>query len=507
MRREKISDQREVRILGAVLFDHDFLLELSGLYQPGLFLDPKVDRVLGWAFAYSEKYEKSPGSHIWDILLKEADRERVREDESPLFEKLLIRAERFHQKGYHKEFLLDEAKEFLRRRSLSILAEQIGSSVETSDNESAIEAIEQYSPPIADLNYVLPFENIDLVRDAFEKQVNPLFTFKGPLGDLVNPYLTRDSFISFMGPEKRGKTWWLFEFCIRALMSRKKVALFQVGDMSEDQGIKRLHIRLASRSDRQVKSGKILVPVMDCVLNQNGSCPSVRRRNKKVLLNPDGEKPEWIKAPRGYRPCSVCARRGLDFEPESWFVEEDAGDPLDWRDSKRLMDKMGSRVKKDSFRLSTYPNSSLAVKDIDRILKRWKREGWCPDLVCIDYADILAPEEKSKDPRFQENEKWKALRRLSQVHKCLVLTATQSDSASYNVESLTLSNFSEDKRKFAHVTGMLALNQTVDERKAGVLRVAWIVLREGEFFQSRQVACLQCLKKGRPYLGGFWVDR
>lgn len=87
----------------------------------------------------------------------------------------------------------------------------------------------------------------------------------------------------------------------------------------------------------------------------------------------------------------------------------------------------------------------------------------------------------------------------------MVITATQSDADSYDTDLLKLSNFSEDKRKYSHVTAMFGLNQDKDgrEKKLGVLRLNELVIREGEFSSSNEIVVLQYLRGGRAYVGSF----
>ena len=86
------------------------------------------------------------------------------------------------------------------------------------------------------------------------------------------------------------------------------------------------------------------------------------------------------------------------------------------------------------------------------------------------------------------------------------MTATQSDAASYEQYRLKMKNFSEDKRKYAHVSSMYGLNQDPKDREKeiGVMRINEIVIREGAFKNTNEVVVLQNLKRGRPYLGSFW---
>jgi len=112
--------------------------------------------------------------------------------------------------------------------------------------------------------------------------------------------------------------------------------------------------------------------------------------------------------------------------------------------------------------------------------------------------------------RHQQNEIWKALRGLSQERRKgiqpLIITATQADANSYDRDLLRLKNFSEDKRKYSHVTAMYGLNQDPHgrEKKIGIMRINELVLREGAFDDNRVVYILQNLKRGQPYLGSYF---
>ena len=105
------------------------------------------------------------------------------------------------------------------------------------------------------------------------------------------------------------------------------------------------------------------------------------------------------------------------------------------------------------------------MTDLRQRLKEWEsREGWVADFVVIDQADLMMAESAKMDFRHQVNSIWLGLRQVNQeYHNCMVVS-TQSDSAAYKAKVLTRSNFSEDKRKLAHVTGFLGLNQTPEEK-------------------------------------------
>jgi len=69
-----------------------------------------------------------------------------------------------------------------------------------------------------------------------------------------------------------------------------------------------------------------------------------------------------------------------------------------------------------------------------------------------------------------------------------------------------MENFSEDKRKYAHVTAMYGLNMDHKgrEKELGILRINEIVIRESDFNNQTQVHVLQNLRRGQPCLTSYW---
>jgi len=148
----------------------------------------------------------------------------------------------------------------------------------------------------------------------------------------------------------------------------------------------------------------------------------------------------------------------------------------------------------------------LAYVELDGTLNLWERQdGFVPDMIVVDYADLMTVQHRMYE-RHKQNQVWMSLRRISQERHCLLITATQADAASYERGLLRLSNFSEDKRKYAHVTAMYGLNQDPKgrEKQLGIMRINEMVVREDDFSNARQVTVLQNLHRGRPFLGSYW---
>jgi hypothetical protein len=172
---------------------------------------------------------------------------------------------------------------------------------------------------------------------------------------------------------------------------------------------------------------------------------------------------------------------------------------------RRLLDKTKLKSRVPLFKISAHPNSSLAVEDIKGILNDLQnQESWNPDVIIIDYADILDMDRGGFEGRDRYNEVWKRLRSLSQQLHCLVVTATQADAQSYTEKVVRRSNFSEDKRKLAHVTACYGINQIEEEKTRGLMRLNYIARREGEYSEGKCIWCASCLGIGNPAKKSCW---
>ena len=89
---------------------------------------------------------------------------------------------------------------------------------------------------------------------------------------------------------------------------------------------------------------------------------------------------------------------------------------------------------------------------------------------------------------------------MSQEFHCLVLTATQADAESYDRGLITLRNFSNDRRKNDHVTGMIGLNTTTEEKDMGIYRLNWLKRRDAAFSERQQYKVAGCLDIGCPVM-------
>jgi hypothetical protein len=130
-------------------------------------------------------------------------------------------------------------------------------------------------------------------------------------------------------------------------------------------------------------------------------------------------------------------------------------------------------------------------------------DGFVPDVIIVDYADILAPDSRG-EYRHQLDGIWAGLRRMAMERNALVVTASQAEKGTFHSD-ISETSVAEDIRKLAHVTAMVGLNQTKDEYEKGVMRISQIAIREDRK-ATKQAVALQCLDIGRPLLDSRFLD-
>lgn len=502
----------ERQIVTGMIISTDYLRIITPIFKSEYLESSEARTLSQWCLRYYKRYNEAPGTNIQGIytshLQKELKNDKGRaEDIEQILAGLSDEFTRDPSK-FNTPFLIDETKKHFRRRKVELLIETTQGELDDGELADAETAITQYTvaESAEEATWIDPFKKADTVREAFIGiTTEPLIKFPGALGFKWNEELVRDGFVALMGPEKRGKTFWLMELAFRAARTGSNVCFFQAGDMSEAQQLRRMYVYVARKSNRQRYCGEILIPMMDCAHSQLGTC----NEEIKVGVFPEDTILSRIKMndyaklvyEDEYEPCNAV-RDCKWSRGAPWYTIREEVEPLTWKESYKLNKKFTKKMKR--ILVSTYPNSTLSPQMIRDQINIWERQhNFIPDVVVIDYADLLVPDKAQSDFRHTQNQIWMSLRGLSQERRCLVITATQADAASYDQETLALKNFSEDKRKYAHVTAMYGLNQTDIEKEKGIMRINDLVVREHEFSSRRFVTVLHHLAIGRPFLACY----
>ncbi len=497
------------RIITGLIVSTEYAREIERVWNPQFIGEHTAQMIATWCFDHLHKYGEAPGSEIQSIYIDKLKAGLTKEQAEDI-EDILDGLSHEHDQGkMNIGLLLTQTKKFFKEQHLIHHAEDIMSLISTGEIDEAEGAACSYTVDVDDdFSAINPFENSTRVKRAFEEQGTPLIKFPKALGRFWNDQFVQDGFVALMGPEKIGKTFMLMDIALRGVRSGNPVAFFQAGDMTENQQIRRLAIYLSQKSDKPKYCKGLWSPIPDCFLNQTDECDrSDRECDFGILQGVDDRKFITLKmlidAYKEYPDYKAC-RNCEAFFGSPWIEWIEPTEPLTWIKAYKNMKRFNKKYP-EMMKLSTHPNETLSVSKIKSLLDAWAKSGFIPKIIVIDYADILTsnPEHGRLDWRNQVNKIWQGLRSLSQERHCLIITATQSDAKSYESEIIKKKNFSEDKRKYAHVTAMYGMNQTDEQKKLGILRLNEIVVREDDFLTTNQIWLLQRLQKGRPMLGSF----
>jgi hypothetical protein len=471
MKRRRVDSKLERQFLIALATSKSFLASALPEIDFDLLQSEYARQIARWCVEYFRKYGKAPGPNLEPIYHAWVEEDTRDETTTDAIGDLLgsLSEESDNTKQLNVPYLLDQFGTYLSMRRLARMNENLSAHLLRADKEAALREVSDFrSVDLGQGCGFNPLEDRAAWGRAFANPADPLLCFPGDAGKFLNRVLTRDALIAVQAVEKKGKTFWCLEFVMRALRNHCRVALFEVGDMSESQIMRRMGVRLAGLPMYKDQLGEISVP----------------RKIERVDRDDGDELP--VEMTYETKSCDQVISRRASL-----------------RASYKFARACGIQRGIPHVLFSIHPNSSINVNGIDGILQRWEHEKqFVPDVVVIDYADILAPEDPRREFRHQVNDTWKALRRLSQERHCLVIAPTQANASSYDADVQTMKHVSEDKRKWSHVTGALGLNQTQAEKDMGLMRLNWVVLREAEFMTHRCLYVGQCLALGRAFCCG-----
>lgn len=521
MQRFRIDDTQETLILTGLIISDKFIKEVLPILDTKLFRSDHARIIAHWCIDYYHDNHAAPGVHIEDIYNQAVQAEELENSEAKMLEQVLAKVSKEYERTeqFNYDYLLKVAETYFSSAHVKDECRAILDIVE-DDPLAARDRLCEFKPKqLQQSQGYCVLTDRKLIRKAFEERQKPLFRIGGSMGQMMNPDLCRQNFIGFLGTEKIGKTWNLLHLAKAACRGLCNVALFQAGDMTDEQQTARIGISLTGKSDKPRYCGKLLIPTYDCVHNQTDVCNLRERRSKLGLGFDDQEtfykaagknhkdkKDIWKQATSdGYVPCDACRRDNpKEYEGSVWWFERPPVTPLTWREAAKASLQFFKRMRGRNLMLHSSPGD-LSVDRIDSVLDQWERQhNFVADVVLTDYADLFVPSQRHQDFRHQTNQIWKDHRFLAQRRNCLVITATQADADAYGKQKLELTNFSEDKRKYAHVTAFYAMNQTQQEKVLGLMRLGWLVVRDDDFDTRTELKILRSLPTGQPVLGSYF---
>jgi replicative DNA helicase len=499
--RQEISDgDVERKIITGIIVDDHFCRDCVPIIKMKYFKADYTKQIAQWVFDYYKKYKKAPRKDILSIF--QAESAKMKDAEALIIEKFLedISSQYEEDQSFNKEYLFDQAVKFCDKRSLEILRDQIDGYVIQGKIDKAASEVRSFNKVAKETSrWVNPFDKDEIAKTLEDDQEDNLFKLPGALGEMIG-YLKRAWLIAIMGPMKRGKSFYAWEFAYWALTWKLKVAVFSL-EMNETQYKKRIYKRMTAMAEHE---GDYPYPIFDCYFNQIGECTKSERKNRIKLYGEDEDPPEYSKDMR-YRACDHCRNhQGLrkDYRPAFWWSTQIQKEGLSTEAIAKKV-KMFKRLYGENLRLKCYPAFSASFDDILADLDNLEyTEEFIPDVVLVDYFDITSTE--YSDERAEANRKWQRGKNLAAVKQVLVINCNQSNRDSIDKVNLSQKHTAEDIRKLAHIDALFVLNQTVQEKEKGVMRMETLIHRHDEAAEKGQVFVLQQLALGQPFLDSEW---
>lgn len=126
-----------------------------------------------------------------------------------------------------------------------------------------------------------------------------------------------------------------------------------------------------------------------------------------------------------------------------------------------------------------YPTKSACTNTIRTHLEKLKNRDFTPDLIIVDYADLLRPKTIRKEKRHELETIYEDLRAIAQENKCPVWTASQTNRSGLNAEVITMESISEAFNKCFVADFIFSVSRTIEDKTANSGRILIAKNRNG----------------------------
>ena len=450
------------KTLCAIILIDDICEAITALGKSDLFMANSANKILKVCVEYYKEYREAPKTDFDEIY-----RAKYEQDENAIeyYEKILTSFNHIAERqttNSSTKFFLDLAEKHFNEVVMARHRQEL------EDEQLSLSEYEEFMNDYERINLgtgkegVRAFDVNVLRKDLEILTADPVVTFKdvGLNSFFQDKTFERGSFVAFLGRDKIGKSAWLVDIAYRGLLEKRNVLYFAAGDENQAKIMKRFTQRCIRK------------PLLACEYK-------IPRDIKKI----DSDFPE--------------------VQLETIVQEEDIDWEEEFEERRKKLLTTGIDLH-EQFIISTYDADTINAEGIKKITQSWGKKGWIADLIVIDYADLLAPPYGMMESRDQINKTWKQLRALATNYNCCVVTATQADAAAYTADLLGMENFSDNKRKLSHVTGMVGLNRTSRDDEDQITRLNWIVHRDLKYDITRPLYVAGCLEASSPAITATW---
>ena len=449
---KKIDISLESRIVANIVSDTKLLDQCYSIIDPTLFESSLSQIVVEWSLDYYKNLHEAPGANLKDVF---ATRSKELNDSDAQLVYSYMRKGDWAPTG-NVEFAKKQLEDFIRDRSIQRLVDKLKAKADSGHYKDCVNIIAEWKrPEVNDLKVYDFFRDTAHASKSLNREEDAsLLRFNGDLGDTVGDFLISD-YVLWLGPAKRGKTWWLMYTALQAALQGNKVLYISL-EMDEYETEDRLLQMLSGRSLKGEMATVTQFRV--CGNNQDGS--------------------------ELFEKYEVKGNTRM-IEREKDSIKKTLGNALKYSGG-------------GEFKYFVKPTNSYTVEDLSKDLNKLEVfYNFVPTMVVIDYVDIMKFN-YGNEKRFGLDKLHLQLRGLNMDRKFCLVSASQCGRGTVTGENdVAEDSIAEAVSKLNHATKIILINQSPDEKKVGIYRINVNMARHGGVSYETCV-CSSCLAIGRP---------
>lgn len=450
----KSAALREMNFLCAFILSEKFCALFHKAFEPRYFENPDYKVLVSYIQSYFRKYSRPPKKLIVSYIEKHKNQFADDTLYLSLKKTLITSAESIDGllEKYETQYIMDDAELFIKAAALRIAMDKINLALDGDNEEEALRTYEKMVIPEAQKSGIISFEDdLEKQREALRKNNNLVIRFDGLIGELIGN-LYRGDFFTFVAPTGQGKTWWLM-YAAKQARAHGLNVLFLSLEMQEQSVLRRFQ----QMYYRRTLHGED-VTISKFVQDDDNK---YRVINKK--LNIPQLKPEDVE--------------------------------------NLKLKKIGRYV---HGRLKIVCRAGINIGDVRAVLSELKYQNkFIPEVIVLDYADKMTTTKRTNSERETLGVIWKDLRDLALEQNLLLITASQTNRASWD-KHYDRTAIAEDARKLNEVSCAVGIMSDKRERELGLSMLRLLKIRDGHF-ESRDLYCSCNYHIGAPALDCVWA--
>lgn len=466
MKTTRIDVSIERNILISLIVSNEFCNAIIPIMSKELFSTEYASIISSWVKEYYEHYKQAPKQQIQSIftLKKNALDDAVVDSIADLLVSLSDNYKNLSN-IHNIDYEIETAVKYFKLRSLQILEEQLQEAVIRNDplrGEATIANYKRVGLPTSESIGIL--QDTPAIIQAFSEEREIPFHFRGAVDKVISPVM-RGDLCAFIGKPKGWKSFALLHTAECAMLDGCRVLFFSL-EMRQNQVLRRMWHSLAGQP---LQDEKVIMPYF-----QELRAPDTEGKNGFYSVN------------KKIIHKSILDLSDISAQQESLRMSNNGGE----------------------IKLITLPRFSASIEDIIMYMDNLRYyEGFVPDVVIVDYADILKPSKNSARDEYRHrlNDIWMRLASLAHEYNISVWTATQTNRDGLQGD-IELANIAEEFRKIAHCSMLIAINQKKAEREEGVVRLKALIKRDDSISDADEAVVLQQMQIGKFYLDSKLVS-